>query len=121
MKHLHLVVALLLTLGCSGADWSMDPASRLEGDEKKAWTLFSAGVEALQDKGDRNRAAELFGQVAAGFPQSRYAADSKELAAFLHQMVEEDKRWTEEHKDKAINRIREWWSQRPQKPVGSSQ
>src|SRR5215471_5468447 len=102
MKHLHLVVALLLTLGCSGAEWSPDPASRLEGDEKKAWALFSSGVETLQDKGDRNRAAELFGQVATGFPQSRYAADSKELAAFLRQMVEEDKRWTEPSDSKAL-------------------
>src|SRR5690349_17438735 len=102
MKHLHLVSAFVVTLGCSGAEWSMDPSSRLQGDEKKAWTLFSAGVETLQDKGDRNRAAELFEKGAAGFPQSRYAADSKELAAFLRQMVEEDKRWTEPRDPKAL-------------------
>ena len=103
MKHLRLAVTVVLTFGCSGAEWNMDPASRLEGDEKKAWALFSAGVETLQDKGDRNRAAEFFGQVAAGFPQSRYEADSKELAAFLRQMVEEDKRWTEPSDPKALS------------------
>jgi hypothetical protein len=102
MKHLHLVVALVLTLGCSGAEWSMDPASRLEGDEKKAWALFSAGVETLQDTGDRNRADELFGQVAAEFPQSRYAEDSKELSASLRQLVEEEKHWTEPSDPKAL-------------------
>jgi len=102
MKRLHLAVGLVLTLGCCGAEWSLDPASRLQGDERKAWTLFSAGVEALQDKGDRNRAAELFGQVAAEYPESRYAADSKELATFLRQMVEEDKRWTEPIDPKAL-------------------
>ena len=102
MKQLLLVAPLILTLGCSGGEWSMDPASRLEGEEKKAWNLFSDGVVTLQDNGNRNRAAELFGQVAAGFSQSRYAADSKELASFLRQMVEEDKRWIEPSDPKAL-------------------
>jgi hypothetical protein len=95
MKHRHLLVVLMVTLGCSGAEWSMDPASRLSGDEKKAWAVFSAAVETLQDKGDRDRAGGLFRQVAETFPKSRYAADSKELAEFLRLMVEEDKHWTE--------------------------
>jgi hypothetical protein len=102
MKPALVAAALMLAIRCSGAEWDMDPASRLEGDEKKAWILFSKGVETLQDKGDRNRAAELFQQVAASFPESRYAADSEELATLLRQMTEDDKRWIEPTNSQAL-------------------
>jgi hypothetical protein len=102
MKPLLLAALLTLDMPCPGADWSLDPGSRLQGDDKEAWTLFSAGVETLQGIGDRNRAAESFGQVVAKFPKSHYAADSKELAASLREMVEEDKHWTEPKDPKTL-------------------
>jgi hypothetical protein len=73
----------------------MDPGSRLSGNEKKAWEAFFAGVNCLQDKGDRMQAAVFFEQVAKEFPESRYAEDSKELGGLLRQMVNEDKEWKE--------------------------
>jgi hypothetical protein len=95
MKHLLTTVLVVIAWACVGADWNWDPASRLTGDEKKAWTKFIAGVKSLQDDGNRKWAAKLFEQVAREFPESRYAADSRELAGLLRQMVEEDRRWTE--------------------------
>jgi len=95
MRHLLTTVLVVIAWACAGADWNWDPASRLTGDEKKAWTTFIAGVKSLQDNGNRKRAAKLFEQVAKEFPESGYAADSKELSGLLRQMVEEDKRWTE--------------------------
>ncbi len=73
----------------------LDPGSNLQGDEKRAWNLFNDGVEALQEKGDRRRAAECFEQVVAHFPQSRYASDAKDLAKQLRPMIQEDLSWRE--------------------------
>jgi hypothetical protein len=96
---IRLLSALFLSTAwaCSGADgiMDMDPASRLSGDEKKAWETFFAGVKSLQDEGDRNRAAELFERVANEFPRSRFAEESKELGGLLRQMLEEERHWIE--------------------------
>ncbi|HXC02345.1 MAG TPA: hypothetical protein VNU49_06810 [Opitutaceae bacterium] len=73
----------------------MDPGCFLSGNERKAWDAFFAGVDCLQDQGDRKQAAGFFEQVAKEYPESKYAKDSKELAGLLRQMVEEDKQWTE--------------------------
>ena len=94
MRHSFIALLLSGVCICSGATWSMDPASRLKGNEREAWKAFFAGVECLQEQGDRQRAADFFEQVAKEFPETRYATDSKELAGFLRQMVEEDKQWT---------------------------
>ena len=95
MRHPLTALFLATAWACSGGDWSMDPASGLTGDEKKAWVTFFAGVRSLQDEGDRNQAAGFFEQLANGFPQSRYAKDSEELGSLLRQMLEEEKHWVE--------------------------
>ena len=94
--RLSLILPLLV-IACTsiGQIGIMDPASRSSGTEKKAWEAFFAGVKCLQDEGDRKRAAGIFEQVANGYPESRYAKDSQEIAGFLRQMVEEDNQWQE--------------------------
>jgi hypothetical protein len=106
MTQLSTVLLLAAVYACSGADRSMDPASRLSGDEKKTWAIFSAGIKSLQDQGNRDQAAGFFEQVANEFPQSRYAKDSKELGSLLRQMLEEDKGWTEPSRPDALPRER---------------
>jgi hypothetical protein len=95
MRRLLIPLFLIIACSCSGADWNMDPAARLSGNEKKAWEGFFAGVKCLQDNGDRKQAAGFFEKGAKDFPESRYAGDSKELAGLLYAEVEEDKQWTE--------------------------
>ncbi|MFK5922631.1 MAG: hypothetical protein QM496_10660 [Verrucomicrobiota bacterium] len=66
-----------------------------EGNEKKVWKTFNAGVTSLQDKGDRKYAAKLFRKVSVKFSESHYAKESKELAELLENMAREDSEWRE--------------------------
>lgn len=59
----------------------------------KAWDLFESGLQQLQRKGNRNEAARLFHKVAAEYPDTYYADQSKELANLLDQMVLEDQKY----------------------------
>jgi hypothetical protein len=95
MRGLFIAVLLATAWFCGGADWRPGPEDGLTDDEKAAWRAFIAGVTTLQDTGDRNQAAGFFERGAKNHPDSRYAADSKELAELLHQMVQEDKQWIE--------------------------
>jgi hypothetical protein len=80
-----------------------NPSSRSKASEEAAWKAFSAAVRTLQEKGDRNYAGKLFRQVAATFPESRYAKDSKELGVLLEAMVVEDAQWKEPEDPERLN------------------
>jgi len=92
--YLSLIVLFVMCFSIScRSRW--DPASRLSGSEKSAWLIFYNGVQTLQNKGDRKKAAEYFREVADKYSSSDYGSDSKELADLLDIMVKEDAVWQE--------------------------
>lgn len=81
-------------------DPATGPLARLrawirENPPPESWGPFLAAVTHLEEGGDRGEAARQFDEVARRYPDSPYAADSRELAAQLREMVEEDRRWRE--------------------------
>jgi hypothetical protein len=100
MRYIGTPIVLVACFLTALAD---NPSSRLETSEEAAWKTFSAAVRALQDKGDRKYAGKLFQQVAATFPKSRYAQDSKELGVLLEAMVVEDAQWKEPEDPERLN------------------
>jgi len=92
MRYIGIPIVLVACFLTALAD---NPSPRSKNSEEAAWKSFSATVRTLQEKGDREHAGKLFRQVAATFPKSRYAQDSKELGVLLEAMVVEDTQWKE--------------------------
>lgn len=61
----------------------------------EGWKPFLMAVTYLEEGGDRSMAATRFEEIVRLYPNSAYAADSRELATHLRGMVEEDRRWRE--------------------------
>lgn len=84
----------------SATDPDTGPLATLEAFLKanpppESWEPFLSAVTYFEEGGNRALAAQRFEEVARRYPDSPYAADSRELAAHLRDMVKEDHRWRE--------------------------
>lgn len=61
----------------------------------EGWKPFLMAVTYLEEGGGRSMAATRFEEIVHLYPNSAYAADSRELAARLRDMVKEEGRWRE--------------------------